>query len=194
MRPKVRTPPGHVTADSGKPLRDSPPDPVTLQTATFVFTGTGETWAFSIGGLDPIDTLSGVFRRLQNFGYIGQDLPFDPSNLGLIRRLRPGHGVLPRAEQAPPDPARVRMGGARGTRGASLSSASERRSSRGPRTAARRARGDRGRAAREPRRCGRAPKHRARVTHESREAHRWLVWLVARATNGHSPRIPSRKC
>ncbi len=35
--------------------------PVTLDTATVVFTDTGESWALAIGNLDPIDTPVGVF-------------------------------------------------------------------------------------------------------------------------------------
>jgi hypothetical protein len=59
--------------------------PVTLQTATVTFTDTGEAWALSIGSLDPIDTLSGIFQRLQNLGYLGGDVQFDPSDLDTLR-------------------------------------------------------------------------------------------------------------
>jgi N-acetylmuramoyl-L-alanine amidase len=59
--------------------------PVTLKTATVVFTDTGETYTLSIGGLDPINTLSGIFMRLQNLGYIGSDIEFEPSDLDTLR-------------------------------------------------------------------------------------------------------------
>jgi hypothetical protein len=59
--------------------------PVTLGVATVVFTDTGESWALSIGQLDPINTLSGIFQRLQNLGFVAPPLQFDPTNLDLLR-------------------------------------------------------------------------------------------------------------
>jgi hypothetical protein len=63
--------------------------PVTLTTATVVFTDTGESWTLCIGAMDPINTLSGIFMRLQNLGYIGADVLYDPNvaanNLGVMR-------------------------------------------------------------------------------------------------------------
>ncbi len=59
--------------------------PVTLETATVVFTDTGESWALAIGQLDPIDTLSGIFQRLQNLGYICTDTRLDSSNVDALR-------------------------------------------------------------------------------------------------------------
>jgi hypothetical protein len=59
--------------------------PVTLETFTVVFTESNETFAFLVGHLDPIDTLSGVFQRLQNLGYIAPSTTFDSSNLNLVR-------------------------------------------------------------------------------------------------------------
>jgi hypothetical protein len=53
------------------------PAPVTLRMATVVFTESGETYALSLGAIDPINTLSGVFQRLRNLGYIGGDSEFD---------------------------------------------------------------------------------------------------------------------
>lgn len=47
------------------------PIPVTLETFTIAFTGSGATFDFKAGHLDPIGTLSGVLQRLQNLGYIG---------------------------------------------------------------------------------------------------------------------------
>jgi hypothetical protein len=51
--------------------------PVTLDEATVVFTDTGETWVLAIGCLDPVDTLSGMFQRLQSLGRIGATTAFD---------------------------------------------------------------------------------------------------------------------
>ncbi len=59
--------------------------PVTLDTATVVFTKTGESCPLSIGALDPIDTLSGIFARLQNLGYILENAQFDPTDLDFLR-------------------------------------------------------------------------------------------------------------
>jgi hypothetical protein len=60
--------------------------PVTLQTFTIVFTESGTTFDFNTGHLDPIDTLSGVFQRLQNLGYIDLDATASPSpDIELIR-------------------------------------------------------------------------------------------------------------
>jgi hypothetical protein len=59
--------------------------PVTLQTATLTFTDSGECWVLSIGVLDPVNTLSGIFQRLQNLGYIGSNLQFDASDLATLR-------------------------------------------------------------------------------------------------------------
>ncbi len=57
------------------------PVPVTLATATLVFTDTGELWALRIGEMDPINTPLGIFKRLQNLGYLGLDVQFDSSSL-----------------------------------------------------------------------------------------------------------------
>ncbi len=60
--------------------------PVTLATFTVVFTESGTTVGFRTGHLDPIDTLSGVFQRLQNLGYIGSDASAIPSpDINLVR-------------------------------------------------------------------------------------------------------------
>jgi hypothetical protein len=59
--------------------------PVTLSMATVVFTDTNETRPLAIGGMDPIDTLSGIFKRLQNLGCITSGIAFDPNNLDLLR-------------------------------------------------------------------------------------------------------------
>ncbi len=63
--------------------------PVTLATATLIFTDTGETWTLRIGDMDPINALSGIFKRLQNLGYIASSILFDTdaplNNLDLLR-------------------------------------------------------------------------------------------------------------
>ncbi len=61
------------------------PVPVTLETATLVFTGSGATFACNVGALDPIDTPSGIFQRLLHLGFIDPSVAFDASNLGVIR-------------------------------------------------------------------------------------------------------------
>jgi hypothetical protein len=58
--------------------------PVTLATATIVFE-TGTNLVCQIGSLDPPDTLSGVFQRLQSLAYIDAEINFDAGNLGLLR-------------------------------------------------------------------------------------------------------------
>ncbi len=63
--------------------------PVTLATATIVFTDTGESWALHLGAMDPINTMSGIFMRLQNLGYIAGNVTYDglsaTNNLGPMR-------------------------------------------------------------------------------------------------------------
>jgi hypothetical protein len=58
--------------------------PVNLETVTLVFTETGESWTLAIGGMDPINSLSGVFQRLQNLGYIDRDVQFNAQTEGDI--------------------------------------------------------------------------------------------------------------
>jgi hypothetical protein len=90
--------------------------PVTLPTATLVFTDSGESCACSIGGMDPIDTLSGIFKRLQNLGYIGANAPFDSvnptNNLSILRAgiqsLKAGQSSC--ADASPPEQSRRRVG------------------------------------------------------------------------------------
>jgi hypothetical protein len=61
------------------------PIPVTLDTFTIAFTQSGATFEFKPGGLDPMDTLSGVFQRLYNLGFLGDDASADPLDVGEIR-------------------------------------------------------------------------------------------------------------
>jgi hypothetical protein len=72
-----------LTTDASGTLTFSAP--VTLDTATIAFSGIGATYVFKIGHLDPIETLSGVFQRLQNLGFIASDADFDPIDLEFLR-------------------------------------------------------------------------------------------------------------
>jgi hypothetical protein len=55
--------------------------PVTLSTATVTFTETGESYVLAIGGVDPINTLPGIFQRLQGLGYIDRSAVYNPSDI-----------------------------------------------------------------------------------------------------------------
>ena len=59
--------------------------PVSLETFTVEFTSAGSTYSLQLGQIDPIDSLSGIFQRLQNLGYIDMDAALDPSNLEPVR-------------------------------------------------------------------------------------------------------------
>jgi hypothetical protein len=59
--------------------------PVTLSTATVAFTDVGATFSCRIGHLDPIETASGVFQRLQNLGVIDDTQSWDPADPDLLR-------------------------------------------------------------------------------------------------------------
>jgi hypothetical protein len=61
------------------------PVPVTLSTATIVFTSSGSTIACQIGGIDPVSSATGVFQRLRNLGYLDSNLDFDPNDLDATR-------------------------------------------------------------------------------------------------------------
>ena len=59
--------------------------PVTLAFVTIRFSTSGATYAFRIGDLDPVDTLSGTFQRLQNLGFIELDKDVGTTDLDTIR-------------------------------------------------------------------------------------------------------------
>jgi hypothetical protein len=65
------------------------PVPVSLDRVTIVFTDSGESWQLLMGGMDPIGTLSGMFKRLQNLNYLGGNVLYNsdaPSaNVPVIR-------------------------------------------------------------------------------------------------------------
>jgi hypothetical protein len=77
--------------------------PVTLQAFTVAFTDSGTTFVFNTGHLDPIDTLTGVFQRLQNLGYIGAGATMVPSpDLNVVRdALRAFKAAQPGGSTAP---------------------------------------------------------------------------------------------
>jgi hypothetical protein len=60
--------------------------PVNVRSFTVMFTASGTSFAFLLGHLDPVCTLSGVFQRLQNLGYIPREVDLDPMDLEGIRR------------------------------------------------------------------------------------------------------------
>jgi hypothetical protein len=70
--------------------------PVSVDTFTVAFTASGATFEFTSGGLDPVDTLSGVVQRLQNLGYLDR---VDPSIVPLDR-VRMALGTF-KASQSP---------------------------------------------------------------------------------------------
>jgi N-acetylmuramoyl-L-alanine amidase len=83
--------------------------PVTLETATITFPGIPFTCEYWIGHLDPLNTLSGAYKRLQNLGLIDDGLDLDATNLGLvrgaIRALKASVGGATDADAPPRDPA-----------------------------------------------------------------------------------------
>jgi hypothetical protein len=73
--------------------------PATLKRATIVFADSGAMFECNIGHLDPIRTLSGVFQRLQNLGFIEDDAVLDDSNREPVREALRAF----KAAQSPPD-------------------------------------------------------------------------------------------
>jgi hypothetical protein len=59
--------------------------PVTLSSITLTFSTLGTSQSILIADMDPINTLSGIFKRLQHLGCIGQGVMFDPSDLETLR-------------------------------------------------------------------------------------------------------------
>jgi N-acetylmuramoyl-L-alanine amidase len=61
--------------------------PVDLRTLTLVFAQSGQSFRFSLGTMDPIDTITGIFARLQNLGYVkrsrGANIDLDVVRAGL---------------------------------------------------------------------------------------------------------------
>ncbi len=59
--------------------------PVTLSSITLTFSNTGATQSILIADMDPINTLSGIFKRLQHLGFISQNAMANPSDLEILR-------------------------------------------------------------------------------------------------------------
>jgi hypothetical protein len=80
--------------------------PVIEDLVTIVFASDGTTCSCRIGHIDPINTCSGVFQRLQNLGYIDADATSSPPDLELIRSaLRNFKAAQPGATAADVAPA-----------------------------------------------------------------------------------------
>jgi hypothetical protein len=60
--------------------------PINIGDFTVTFTSSGTSFAFVLGNLDPVGTLSGIFQRLQNLGYIPREVDVDTSDLEPLRR------------------------------------------------------------------------------------------------------------
>jgi len=77
--------------------------PVSLETATITFASAAPpaTFICQIGHLDPIETPVGIFQRLQNLGYIDQDVEFEEDDLDLLRGAL---NALKIVLQGPPSP------------------------------------------------------------------------------------------
>ncbi|MGA3124580.1 MAG: hypothetical protein ABSF69_27815 [Polyangiaceae bacterium] len=84
--------------------------PVSLDQVTLVFTDSGESWVIVVGGIDPVDSTSGMFKRLQNLHYIAVDESYDldnqSNNIELLRqglrRLQAASGLTSGASSLPP--------------------------------------------------------------------------------------------
>jgi len=72
---------GLKTDDQGKVTISVP---VTTELITVTFGELAKSFAFVIGHLDPIETPTGVFQRLQNLGYIPSAATFDPQELSSL--------------------------------------------------------------------------------------------------------------
>jgi hypothetical protein len=59
--------------------------PISLQEVSVVFTSDGATFDVKVGHLDPINTLTGAFQRLQNLGYLDPDLDVDGVDVDTVR-------------------------------------------------------------------------------------------------------------
>jgi hypothetical protein len=59
--------------------------PVTLSSITLTFSNTGVAQSILVADMDPINTLPGIFKRLQHLGFISQNTTADPTDLGVLR-------------------------------------------------------------------------------------------------------------
>jgi hypothetical protein len=77
--------------------------PITTETVTIVFTDSGKTFVVGLGHLDPIGTLSGVFQRLQNLGYIDESADCGSASIDDVRAaLRSFKAAQPDGDSVPP--------------------------------------------------------------------------------------------
>ncbi len=60
--------------------------PINIGHFTVTFTSSATSFAFLLGNLDPVGTLSGIFQRLQNLGYIPREVAVDTSDLEPLRK------------------------------------------------------------------------------------------------------------
>jgi hypothetical protein len=60
--------------------------PITLQTFTIAFEAPKMSFNIKVGSLNPINTLSGIFQRLQTLGFIDISAKPDSLNIGQIRK------------------------------------------------------------------------------------------------------------
>jgi hypothetical protein len=98
---------GLSTGDDGKATFTVP---VSLDQVTLVFTDSGESWVIVVGGIDPPNTMSGMFKRLQNLHCIAADATYDfddqSNNIELLRqglrRLQGASGLTSGAASLPP--------------------------------------------------------------------------------------------
>ncbi|MGA2447365.1 MAG: hypothetical protein ABTD50_01675 [Polyangiaceae bacterium] len=59
--------------------------PVTLDSAHVTLSDSGEQYVIALGAMDPIDTRTGMFKRLQNLGYIDHEVEYDETKLAVLR-------------------------------------------------------------------------------------------------------------
>jgi hypothetical protein len=102
--------------------------PVTLSMATLTFTDSNETWTLRIGSLDPINTPSGIFQRLQHLGYIPLGAELDGDDLTVLNRALyyfKSQGTPPPADSSNDDDSDDDDGGGTTDRGGSPDSGTD---------------------------------------------------------------------
>jgi N-acetylmuramoyl-L-alanine amidase len=76
--------------------------PLTLTAFTIVFTDSRTTFVFDVGHMDPINTVAGVAKRLQNLGYLG---PLPDEDQIDVNAVRAGVRFFMASQGASPDDA-----------------------------------------------------------------------------------------
>jgi hypothetical protein len=92
--------------------------PVNIGAFTVLFTSSGTSLAFRLGHLDPVDSLSGIFQRLQNLGYIPREVDIESADFSsdleplrlALRRFRDDQQD-PNASSGDPSPLPPAYGG-----------------------------------------------------------------------------------